>query len=466
MQLPNPGGTKVKRYRLVLLSAVLSVGLVAGACGRSGSDSANPTTDPAKAADAACSKTTLEATDVGVSADTITVEVMADTGSALAPGLFQGNVDAMNAYAKYVNANGGIGCRQLKVVAWDSKLDPTESKNGIINACQNAVAMVGGNALFNPDTSVLNTCVDKAGVATGLPDYAALANDINEQCAPTAFIIQAVAETCKTLTGSRELKAFTGTFDFFKTLAPSLNALWLVPGDLPTTIQSSTYQIAAAKQSGINVTDAMKVSGRTEQSGFTTYVQAIKAGNDNMVYNGSNDVVMTKMRKEAAAQGLDSVKVWGCSLACYTDNFKAQGTAVEGTYVWMQFLPFEEASSNAADQAYVTASNGKPDSFGAQAWQAGMAFKATIDSIVAAKGANGITRAAILETMKTLQFDADGWIGARTGPKVFSDCMVMMQMQGGKFVRVAPAKVGTLDCNPKYVSTVTLDPQEAAKSVN
>lgn len=465
MQLPNPGGTKVKRYRLILLSAVLSVGLVAGACGRSGSDSENSTADPAKAASAACSKTTLEATDIGVSADTITVEVMADTGSALAPGLFQGNVDAMNAYAKYVNANGGIGCRQLKVEAWDSKLDPTESKNGIINACKTAVAMVGGNALFNPDTSVLNTCVDKAGVATGLPDYAALANDINEQCAPTAFIIQAVAESCTTLTGVRDLKAFVGTFEFYKTLAPSINALFLVPGDLPTTIQSATYQIAAAKQVGINVTDAMKVSGRAEQAAFTTYVQAIKASNDNMVYNGSNDVAMTKMRKEAAAQGLDSVKIWGCSLACYTENFKAQGTAVEGTYVWMQFLPFEEVSSNAANQAYVTASNGKPDAFGAQAWQAGMAFKATIDSIVATKGANGITRAAILETMKTLKFDADGWIGARVGQKVFSECMVMMQMQGGKFIRVTPKEVGKLDCNPKYIATVKIDPQEAAKSV-
>jgi hypothetical protein len=40
-----------------------------------------------------------------------------------------------------------------------------------------------------------------------------------------------------------------------------------------------------------------------------------------------------------------------------------------------------------------------------------------------------------------------------------------MQMQGGKFVRVAPKEVGKLDCNPKYVSTVTIDPQEAAKLV-
>jgi hypothetical protein len=44
--------------------------------------------------------------------------------------------------------------------------------------------------------------------------------------------------------------------------------------------------------------------------------------------------------------------------------------------------------------------------------------------------------------------------------------MVMMQMKGGQFVRVTPTEVGKLDCNPKYISSVTLDPQEAAKSVN
>ncbi len=31
---------------------------------------------------------------------------------------------------------------------------------------------------------------------TGIPDISALANDINEQCAKNAYIIQGIAETC------------------------------------------------------------------------------------------------------------------------------------------------------------------------------------------------------------------------------------------------------------------------------
>ena len=458
----------MKKKRAAVLAVILSVGLLAAACGRSGSDSSSSgSKDSGSAASAKCSGAKLEATEIGVSADTITVEVMADTGSALAPGLFQGNVDAINAFAKWVNANGGIGCRQMKVVQWDSKLDPTEAKNGIINACQTSLSMVGGNALFNPDVTVLGNCVDKAGQPVGLPDFAALANDINEQCAPNSWVLQAVAESCTTLTGTRDLKAFKGQFDFYKTVDPNLTAVWLVPGDLPTTVQSSTYQILAAQNNGIKVPadNAMKVSGRTEQSGFTTYIQAAKSSGANMFYNGSNDVAMTKLRKEAAAQGLTGTKVWACSLACYTEAFKTNGSVVDGTYVWMQFLPFEEASSNKAVQTYVDAVGGKPDSFGAQAWQSAMAFKKTIDEIVAKDGPNAITRKSVIEKMKTLEFDADGWIGKRSAPKVFSDCMVVMQMNNGKFERVFPKQAGTLDCKPEYVTTVKLDPQAAAASI-
>jgi len=454
----------VSRFKVQVLVAMLAVSVIAVSCGRSGSNSDNSSGGNSKSDISAKCKGTLEATEIGVTADTISVEVMADTGSPLAPGLFQGNVDAMNGFAKYVNANGGIGCRQLKVEAWDSKLDATESKNGLINACQNSLALVGGNALFNPDVTVLGNCVDKAGQPVGLPDFAALANDINEQCADNSFVMTSVAESCKTLTGTRDLTAFIGQMKFYQTLNPNLTGIYLVPGDLPTTVQSATYQIETMRLLGINLTNTPKVSGRLEQAGFTPFVQMLKAGNGNFVYNGSNDQAMIKMRKESAAQGLTDVNVWACSIACYTPAFKAAGSAVDGTYVWLSFLPFEEASSNAAVKNYVD-SVAKPDSFGAQAWQSGMAFKKAIDEIVAEKGPNAITRAAVIEKMKTLEFDADGWIGKRTGTKSFSDCFVMLQAKGGTFERVFPSKVGTMDCKSTNLTKISIDPQEAAKLV-
>jgi hypothetical protein len=456
------------------LSVLLAVVVVAAGCSRNEKTTAGTSATTAAAASATtaaaaadnCTKASLQGTDVGVTATDITVEVMADVGSPLAPGLFQGNFDAMNAYATYVNAHGGIGCRKLIVKTWDTKLDPTESKNGLIDACKNAVALVGNNALFNPDVSAMTNCVDKDNKPTGLPDVAALANDTNEQCAPTAFVIQAVAEKCPITPGvPRPETAMVGPTKYYTQQTPGLHGLFMVPGDLPTTVQSATIQIDAQAQAGITWDATPKVSGADQQPAYTPRIQILKAKNGNYVYDGSNDVAMIRMRKEAKAQGLDSVKVWACSLACYTKNMIAQGGAdVEGTYVWMQFLPFEEASLNPEANAYVTAVGSKYDSFGAQAWQAGGAFKQVVDDIVAKSGPNAITRSAILGGLKNLKsFTDNGWMGEKD-LRGFSPCYVLMQIQGGKYVRVFPTKAGTLDCSASNLTTLSIDPAaEAAK---
>jgi hypothetical protein len=464
--------------RLRWLCAALALVLVAGACGRGDdTDSSSATTAGTDTtADAggptttasACDGQTLEATDIGVSETEITVTVMADVGSPLAPGLFQGNVDALNAFADYVNANGGIGCRDLVVKTWDSKLDPTESKNGLIDACGSSVAMVGGNSLFNPDPSPMTDCVDKAGAKTGLPAIVALANDINEVCAPTVYVVQAVTETCPIdLEGERPIKAVVAMPRYVvENLGPDLHGLFLVPGDLPTTVQSATPQIKAQASVGITWDGTPKVSGRDEQPAYTPRIQAAKAAGATYMYMGSNDKSMIKLRKEAKAQGLDTVKVWACSLACYTKAFLDEGGAdVEGTYMWMQFLPFEEADSNEALKAYVDAvGDDKVDSFGAQAWQGALAFQHVVDAIVEAEGPNGITRAAILDGLANIEgFDAGGWSGPNSLRGV-SDCFVMLQVKDGAYTRVFPEEKGTLSCDPANVVTVDIDTvAEAAK---
>jgi hypothetical protein len=80
------------------------------------------TQKPTETTSDVCKTTTLTASEVGVSPTNITVSVIADTGSSLRPGLFQGSVDAVKAWADYINANGGLACRQVKVNALDSKL--------------------------------------------------------------------------------------------------------------------------------------------------------------------------------------------------------------------------------------------------------------------------------------------------------------------------------------------------------
>ncbi len=216
--------------RLRRLSLVVVLLAVAAACGRDDNNSSGDTTTAAAVTTAAGAATTaagssdtaagssdtaagggetttsaaavdcsqpLQASDTGITDKDITVEVMADVGSPLAPGLFQGSIDGVQAWAKKVNAAGGLACRQVKVRTWDSKLAPDDTTNGTIDACQNAVGDGRRDRRCSCSTRrALATCKDKAGAATGLPDIPERATEIPHQCNPTTFSIAAVPGTC------------------------------------------------------------------------------------------------------------------------------------------------------------------------------------------------------------------------------------------------------------------------------
>ena len=452
----------------VAVIGVVALSLLATACGRSGSDNASSSTIAGSAASAKCKDAKLEASEIGVSADTITLQVMADVGSPLAPGLFQGNVDAVKAFAQWANDNGGIGCRQVKVLEWDSKMDPTEAKNGLINGCQNALALIGDNALFNPDTATLSNCADKAGQPVGLPNFVGLANDANESCQPTTGNVQSISELCTgTLTGVRDLQTQGGIYRWFaKNLAPD-NEFFLVPGDLPTTVQSATYIMAAQKAAGINVVGSIKVSSRAEQTVYTQYFQAAKSSGANTIFNGSNSGVMLKAQKEAKAQGVLGDYKWAGSLSIYDKTYTAGDPSVtNGTYAGLSQLPWDEADKSPGLAAYLKYVGGveKADALGANGFMAGIAFKETVDAIVAAKGPNAITRAAVIEGLKTEKSDFMGWVGQPKGGKDILPCYMIVQIQDGKWKRVYPTAVGQLDCSADNRIIVKLDTgAEAAK---
>ena len=89
------------------LGVLLVIVLAFSACSsgkKIGGGLTTSTSAPTQTTSDVCKTTTLTASEVGVSPTTITVSVIADTGSPLRPGLFQGSVDAVQAWAKYMNA--------------------------------------------------------------------------------------------------------------------------------------------------------------------------------------------------------------------------------------------------------------------------------------------------------------------------------------------------------------------------
>ena len=213
-KVPALGNMRRARWLVVVVAVV-----VAAACGGSsgGGDSglgATPTTG--KVADA-CAGKKLESTEVGVTPTTITVTVMADVGSPLSPGLFQGSIDAVKAWAEYVNDNGGLACRQVVVKTADSKLSPDEAKNGVTTACGNSLVLLGTTALFLNDMRPVEGCKDKNGLATGIPDLPALQTEPVEQCSPISFAVVQQGTRCPySGSGVRTFDQTTSPIAWFK----------------------------------------------------------------------------------------------------------------------------------------------------------------------------------------------------------------------------------------------------------
>jgi len=102
-----------------------------------------------------------------------------------------------------------------------------------------------------------------------------------------------------------------------------------------------------------------------------------------------------------------------CTTACYDKALHDQAETMDGTYLPMQFLPFEEAKSNPMLANFVKyVGRDKADAFAAYGWVATIAFADAVKAVVATDGVNGLTRSALFTGIKTLtKFDADGMYG-------------------------------------------------------
>jgi Periplasmic binding protein len=168
------------------------------------------------------------------------------------------------------------------------------------------------------------------------------------------------------------------------------------------------------------------------------------------------------LRREAKLQGVTDPKfIWDCTLQCYDRQLiKQGGSDVEGQYVSLLFLPFEEAKSNKTLANFLKyTGKSKADGFGIQAYASGLLLSEAIKKIVATSGVNGVTREALFtELNKITAFNAGGMIGTTNiAKRSVSQCYVLTQVKNGKFVRVTPSKKGTFNCKPRNVLKIKLD---------
>jgi ABC-type branched-subunit amino acid transport system substrate-binding protein len=404
------------------------------------------------------------ATDVGVTATTIHIGVIADVDNPFQPGLFQGSVDAVNGVAKTINQQGGIGGRKVVVDFYDSKLNPNDSRNAMIKACQNDFAIIGSATLFLASVDDEVNCQNQQGQAIGLPDIGGIVTGVPHQCADVSFPAQPPQLLCDTADQSPQTyQGQQGAEKWLlKNVDKKLHGAFVLPGDTKDAYRGIKVQTDVTTQAGIGNDQEVTKSGRDPQSAYTPVVQQIKSDGSNYVFDGLAYSQMVELQQEAALQNVDSSKItWQCTGACYDQRYiETGGSVTEGTYMWLAYLPFGETKYNKTLATMVkNVGASKTTGLGVYSYVAGLAFQQVMNDVVAEQGVNAVTRQNLLDGLRKLtSFDAGGVIGSTDiANKKTSSCFVLIQVKNAKFVRVHPEKKGTFDCKKSNYVTMQAD---------
>jgi ABC-type branched-subunit amino acid transport system substrate-binding protein len=405
-----------------------------------------------------------KAEEIGITDDEIRIAVIADVENSLVPGLFQGSVDAVRAWAKGVNADGGLAGREVVVDFIDSHLSADDARNAIIKACAEDFAMVGGQALFLNKVDDMVACPNQEGAPVGLPDMPGIALEPAQRCSGLTYVATGDQLFCSTRDQvPQTYYTNQGDFLFYLSQQKDLHGIFTVPTDLKSSRDAVLPQVEAAVDAGIQGDGEgfYDTSARSPQSALTPIIQVVKDNESNFVYNSNSNTIMALLRKEAKLQGVDSVKFWGCNQGCYDGAFiEAGGADVDDTYAVTYTLPFySDYKSNPTLKKLVKAVGG-PDEINANnvsALVASLLFQRAVEDAVKAGGT--LNRETLIQSLNNIHdFDAEGIIGETDiGNHEQSPCFAMSQVQDGEWERVHPKKVGTFDCKKKNSVSLELD---------
>jgi ABC-type branched-subunit amino acid transport system substrate-binding protein len=238
--------------------------------------------------------------------------------------------------------------------------------------------------------------------------------------------------------------------------------VFLYPSDLKSAKDAQLPAFMGQEEKGITVDAEYDLSARAQQSAYTPIAQQMKEDGATYARSGLAFSSTVSLRKEAKLQGVNSVEVWDCWVACYTGQLLEQGGSdVEDQYVSLNLVPFfDEAKANKMTSNFVKyTGKDEVDGFGAQAWAAGVYFRDAVNAVVEAGGNNALTREAVLQAAEGINdFTADGMMGSTdVGDRVPSSCFALLQVQDGDFKRLHPKKKASFDCKESNRVTLQLD---------
>jgi ABC-type branched-subunit amino acid transport system substrate-binding protein len=363
-------------------------------------------------------------TDTGVTEKEIVVANASDISGAV-PGLFEDAQLAVKAYLEYFKASEGtVYGRQIKYLPLDTKLNSTGNRQAYIQACGEAFAAVGSMSAFEQGAKdPINQCK--------IPDIRTAA--VNDQMMGLPTVYPAHASTV----GVQPM----AQYQYWKKLKPQAVKkaayLWIAA----ETTQFQTRQvIAATKKIGYEWVVDQKID--LSETNYDQFVLEMKRkGVRYVTFQGAYQQA-ANLAKSMQRQGFKP-DIYALQANAYTPNYPQSGdAAVEGTQIAVPSVILEEVNQHAELQRYAQWLNqvkpgAKPTGLGMYAWASAMLF---IDAIK--KAGPELTRDKVIAELKKVDnFKGGGLLPPQhIGTKQPSDCIVIVEVKGGKFVRKAPGK--------------------------
>jgi ABC-type branched-subunit amino acid transport system substrate-binding protein len=414
------------------------------ACGSSKSTSSNGNSNSTTTVNGATlptlpapDKVTGTLSGPGVTASTITIGQIT-TISGPVPGLFQGANDGLDAWVDWINDNGGIDGRQVKVDHVDDAFNCTTYTNAMKHFATSVFAVVGNLTLED-------TCGKSVLAANpNLVDIQALSLD------PTLYSVP---------------NAYSG--------APQ------PPGGITTGLQYMKQKFpTAVTKAGELVGQAAAANGKEElltaesvgyhyiyvqdipdlTTNFTSYILKMKSQGVQFVDMTSLAVTSAANFLQQAAQQNYHPKVLYSASAYDAQLFKLLGKASLANNVVWSALPDalylgQDRASNPAVNTFLNylpkaRANATSDLFAVEAWSA-----ADLMLTAMQKAGSSITPQTVLSTLPSItSYNAGGLVGQNDpGQKQGTHCVVIANVQNGQWVRVDPTGTG-FDCSGTYHS--------------
>lgn len=371
----------------------------------------------------------------GITSTTVTVGQIDDL-SAPIPGLFKAAEDGTQAYFNYVNSQGGINGRKIKLDARDSAFNSATVTSDAEAQAKSDFAFVGGYSLL--DSAEKPAIDDNSVPDVTYPLATSLAND-SHVYSPSP----STTNTSPTAGYEWAKKKFPNEVKHIGILSSAAD---------PTTIDSENILDEAMQHSGLSI--AYRLDFPETQFTFTPEILKMKDSGVLMYYNqelpGSYAAVEAK---ETSLQGFHPTNVEG--IAAYIDNMQSlSGGTADGMYLVQQAALFEGQDAKTVPEVALfdkwvkqvdpKVFNSTTPFTAMDGWASGMLFAQALK----AAGPNP-TRASLVSQLNNItNFDAGGLLppGEDPAKNIPSKCMLFAQFKDGNWVRVAPTTSGW-DCS-------------------